>query len=957
MEGSAAFERIARKALDLLRGSLGGRNLQEALRFSAEFEGEDPVAVSDLVTRINHGPAGDPIRLQLHQRLGEWDAMPEAAWAQGTQHQTPERRRRIYELLELPPDAAETFDRHFPPRLLDDPGFEISTDFERWYDWERADAGFYWPRYRDHLRTVERWGIGVEDLARATFKVVERLGRPERREVVQSRGLVVGYVQSGKTANFMGVIARAIDAGYRLIIVLAGTTNLLRGQTQRRVDKQLVGRELLTGIAAEEQYPHDPDWDRFISYGGAPGELGSVDINRLTGLGIDYRRLRGGLPALQFEQHERSLPLNAPENLIRMPARLVVAKKNRAPLDSLRKDLEDVRAAGVPLNQVPALIIDDESDQASINTRSASRSQIRSRTAINRAITDLLNLLPRAQYVGYTATPFANVFVDPNDEIGIYPRDFILGLDRPKEYMGSSEYHDFGETREGFASNERAYVRSVRGHDRPGLSEAIDLYLLTGAIKLFREEHECPLDTKHHTMLVHTSQRTDDHRAMAATIRLLIDQGGYEDGTGEDRLRDRLNEDLRPVSQERSPELPFPEDFAALRPYVARCYQRLQEDGEPVLIVNGLRENEELSPDFDRDSVWRIIVGGTKLSRGYTVEGLTVSYYRRPTGAADTLMQMGRWFGFRRNYEDLMRLYIGREEGPSRRPIDLYRAFEAVCRDELDLRRELRMYQLPEHGEPVTPLRVPPLVSQHLPTLRPTAPNKMYNATIRSENFGGRQIAPTLAPESATDTAHNEGLCRDLVSGISLANMRLGPSGNSFGALVGEVAPDRMLTFLEGYRWSRPGVLSRGLSFLGREMGDPRIATWSLVFPLLAEEGEAGSWPLNGGERVSVIERYRDPDTARFNVYTASVHVDAARAIAVGKALSVMTAETQALAEPDGRAAALMYAVKALGRPNDPVTIGFALFPPPNEIPEKVRWGVNDPARRDEPIVERAVDA
>ena len=108
-------------------------------------------------------------------------------------------------------------------------------------------------------------------------------------------------------------------------------------------------------------------------------------------------------------------------------------------------------------------------------------------------------------------------------------------------------------------------------------------------------------------------------------------------------------------------------------------------------------------------------------------------------------MQMGRWFGFRRNYKDLMRLFIGRAEG-SERPIDLYRAFEAVCQDELELRRKLRHYSLPEAGEPVTPLQVPPLVTQHLPELPPTATNKMWNADLLSENFGGKQIARRSPP-------------------------------------------------------------------------------------------------------------------------------------------------------------------------------------------------------------------
>src|SRR5205085_2896009 len=159
---------------------------------------------------------------------------------------------------------------------------------------------------------------------------------------------------------------------------------------------------------------------------------------------------------------------------------------------------------------------------------------------------------------------------------------------------------------------------------------------------------------------------------------------------------------------------PFPSSLDDLMPSVTECWRRVNEGSTPALIVNGEKRFEEETPDFDSEGVWKIIVGGTKLSRGYTVEGLTVSYYRRPTRAADTLMQMGRWFGFRQNYIDLMRLFVGRAEG-LKKPLDLYSAFEAICRDELEFRNELRQYALPTDGnDPITPMQVPPLVTQHL---------------------------------------------------------------------------------------------------------------------------------------------------------------------------------------------------------------------------------------------------
>src|SRR5262249_23696420 len=158
--------------------------------------------------------------------------------------------------------------------------------------------------------------------------------------------------------------------------------------------------------------------------------------------------------------------------------------------------------------------------------------------------------------------------------------------------------------------------------------------------------------------------------------------------------------------------------------------------------INGQKESD--TPDFDRDQVWRVLVGGNKLSRGYTVEGLTVSYYRRRADAADTLMQMGRWFGYRAGYSDLVRLFVGREEPKaSGEIIDLYKAFEGACRDDIAFRSELERYAGLPGDDRIKPVQVPPLVQAHL--LRPTAQNKMYNAKLLATNFGGDYREPTVA--------------------------------------------------------------------------------------------------------------------------------------------------------------------------------------------------------------------
>ena len=940
------------------------RPLARVLADAAQFEDEPAVTLDELIAHIADAAAEDDIKLTVHRRLLEFDAQDSPGWGDGTLAQTLARRDVLYRELDLNIAAAGVLSRECPPHIVSDPGFQITDRFDAWFDQAQQETdGFYWPRYKTHLATVENWpDASVENLSRASKQVVERLGNPlaEEADARASRGLVVGYVQSGKTANFTGVIARAVDAGYRLIIVLTGMTTILRQQTQRRLDKQLIGKELLKGVAAAEfEYANADDWEEFIAHGARPRDLGVVDWIRLTTLASDYRRLRQGLAALHFNPLDDTQPINARVNLNATPIRLVVAMKNVSPLDALIADLKRVVAQKFDLSRLPALIIDDESDQASINTRRPgqavrSKSDVRARTAINKRIVELLELLPRGQYVGYTATPYASVFVDPNDEVGIFPRDFIIALDRPDGYMGASEYHDFRPPPPGTMSNERRYVRDVRGEDRAeaNLRKALDSFLLTGAIKLLRsEDPKIRINVRHHTMLAHTSHLTREHERLRDLLLELLDTGGYDTGDARSRLEAMLADDFAPVSTTIAAQLPFPASYAELEPYLIECYTRLQHGTTPVPIVNGERRFAEETPRFEEEPVWKVLVGGTKLSRGYTVEGLTVSYYRRTAKAADTLMQMGRWFGFRQGYADLMRLYIGRAEQLTKtRTIDLYTAFGAICEDEAEFRDELRQYVMPEDGsDPLRPLDVAPLVGQRLPDLKPTAANKMFNAVQRSANFGGKAIAPTLAPTSKAAIVGNMNAARELFDRVPLTSATLGDGRSDFSAVVGELTPPSMVEFLEAYRFSKAQVLAKQIAFLRGELGDPSIERWIAIWPMLSQPLN-GTWPLAEGCEPTVIKRLRF-ESGRFNVYTGSDHVSVARIVNGLAEGSEATPDTIALRTPR-TATALMYAVRDRDGQSGPVSIGFALYPPKNEITGGTKWGLVDPKRPDDAVIE-----
>ncbi|XGU20793.1 Z1 domain-containing protein [Rhodococcus sp. 3Y1] len=177
---------------------------------------------------------------------------------------------------------------------------------------------------------------------------------------------------------------------------------------------------------------------------------------------------------------------------------------------------------------------------------------------------------------------------------------------------------------------------------------ALDSFVLTGAIKLFRESKGAK-PYRHHTMLVHESVKQAEHDAVADDFKALWKSAGYSQAKSLSRLDKLWAEDFAVVSAARGSELENPGSFAELEEFIGAAYDKISEGTSPVIVVNGAAEKDykQDSLDFQERGVWKILVGGTKLSRGFTVEGLTITYYTRRTGQADTLMQMGRWFGFR----------------------------------------------------------------------------------------------------------------------------------------------------------------------------------------------------------------------------------------------------------------------------------------------------------------------
>lgn len=967
---------------DALAGMSGSRPkpLQRALAFYAE-DLDEPVEVPehDFHDALMLSRPGDQLLELWRKQLTQWDFTSSPPWS-NTPPRSDERRADILRLLCTDAKTSKLIN-HLIPVAKEAGPVVISDTFIPWYTAEsQAGRNWYWPVYAELLKKSGWDEAAVQDLGEAAHRVVERLADPSSDRVYQSKGLVVGYVQSGKTANFTGVIAKAVDAGYRLVIVLGGTLNLLRAQTQRRLDMELIGREnILRGAPDHESdYADDPAWaqGKFVTHGGLPSALGSFDIFRMTTRDNDYKSLLQGIVALEFEKQEPALPLYHPRNLHRSSARLMVVKKNKSVLAKLVRDLRKIKT---PLHEIPVLIIDDESDEASVNTSNPRKPDAK-RTAINNKISELLRMLPRAQYVGYTATPFANVFIDPSDVEDIFPKDFIVSLRRPAGYMGVQDFHDLDfdlppDEKTVSNSNEKAHVRNIvlnAQEDDSCLREAMDMFVLTAAMKLYREANQLQTGYfQHHTMLIHESVRTADHRELAALVTRLWNENGYVGPAGHERLRLLFETDVAPVSHARAEGFAVPGSFEDLAPFIGPACMRIGGDQKPVIVVNGDRDIETGEADFDKRSIWKILIGGQKLARGFTVEGLTVTYYRRRTNNASTLMQMGRWFGFRRGYRDLVRLYLGREETMGSKEIDLYEAFEAICRDEEAFRAQLEQYAQPVDGEPqITPAQVPPLVSQRLPWLKPTSPNKMFNARLVEVRSPGRWEEPTAYPTKAKSLKRNAELWTDIIDRLSEEIIHLSHTitrGNGeninhrFPAHTALMDHDEVVALLRKLEWSAEQQFAPHLAYLEEIGRNPRqVDDWLIVAP----QHIGGSKYLSLGSRERRFswfgrERRRGP---LFGAISEPKHRPALLRIA-GALPSCGDDATDALAAPRRGALALFPLVEPVNVPYidsdghlepERLVLAFA-FVAPNSARGRdnrvVRFTTIDSSRQGEPII------
>lgn len=563
----------------------------------------------------------------------------------------------------------------------------VAGNIESWYFGSRAEDR-NWSSLVEQLRDDGWQESALRDLSDSADKVVAHLPNPHGEGEFHCRGLVLGYVQSGKTTNFTAVIAKAADAGYRFFIVLSGIHDALRAQTQSRLNEQL-------------WEPHRDLW------------------NRLTNEG-DFRPT-DNVDAMLSTQNQRVL---------------AIVKKNPSRLRALKRWLEGARPE--VLAACPILIIDDEADQASVNTAKADRSP----TTINRLIRGIVNGAPKAAYVGYTATPFANVLIDPKDYEDLYPRDFIVDLPRPDVYIGPEAI--FGREAlefdaDGYEDDGHSFVRSVpieeldrlrpkgaatRHRFEPEITESLDsalrYFLMSTAARRVRAA-----GSRHATALVHTSQHVDVHERTAAVIRehiaRLAERLAARDANLLAELEQQWADECAEVlAADWGVDEVAWSDVEALLPTVA---------ADAHVITDNSRSQERLSFD-DANPRVIIAVGGNTLSRGLTLEGLAVSFFVRTASAYDTLLQMGRWFGYRKGYADLTRIWMTDE---------MREWFHHLATVEQEIRFDIERYE----RDHITPEQLGPRIRTH-PKLAITAAAKMQHARAADASYSGRRLQTIL---------------------------------------------------------------------------------------------------------------------------------------------------------------------------------------------------------------------
>lgn len=742
--------------------------------------------------------------------------------------------------------------------------FRIIEAEERRKPWianAKADIKWnFWSRYRDYLQIEKNYSDTVlNQIDKLTDRTLDGLFNPEESIIVSKRGLVVGQVQSGKTSNYTGLICKAADAGFKLIIVLAGIHNNLRSQTQLRLDEGFLG--------------FDTQHQRAFDKNGV-----TIGVGKLDQVGIAHS-LTSSLDKGDFTAgaaNSIGINFNTSEPII------AVVKKNSKVLEKLHLwlnaqtiELPDGRKV---IRNKSLLLIDDEADNASINTNKDDDTA----TRINQHIKNILNLFDKSGYVGYTATPFANIFI-PINEDDLFPRDFIINIPAPSNYIGPEKVFGIEVLEDDNDENDSVlpivnrvddYRDSIpNGHKKDdqfptelpaSLKTAIKCFILTCAIRKLRGQEKV-----HNSMLVHVSRYTRWQKQIKELVentfnsyRLGIE---FNSSSVLNELKKTFEEDheynishagetiteryksYKTVSQIILDTMPNVDSQVCVHtweevlPHLHSATSKIE-----VREING-GSGDALNYFDHKDGLSVIAVGGDKLSRGLTLEGLSVSYYLRASRMYDTLMQMGRWFGYRPGYVDLCRLFTSRE---------LNEWFCHITLASEELRNEFE-YMSNVAGS--TPEQYALRVRTHPGVLQISASNKIRQAVNVEVSWSGRLVESYQLQKNPNTINNNLNVTKNLINSLSKS---FETRNNHF--LWKNVNVDLIKPFFQNFKVSEnlkkvdPAKL---LDFIEVSNKSGELTQWNIAIRF--KRDAEYTYPLNstnGISEIGCIVRTNDPE-------------------------------------------------------------------------------------------------
>jgi len=577
--------------------------------------------------------------------------------------------------------------------------------------WEpEVKKRFYWRKQREFIMNLYEEKNGKKESSRIinsidfeTDVILKNLENPVRYDF-DSRGLVVGYVQSGKTANFTALIAKAADAGYRFIIVLAGIHDELRQQTQIRIDRELTGHNNLNlegNFIAWNDFEESRRWFNLTSAGWLEGketgEFSGKGINKFSDIFLSKDR-----PVLAIIKKN-----------VKILERLIIWIKSSQPKD--RKN-------------IPVLIIDDEADQASVDGN-ANRDDT-DPTKTNAKIREIIELFSRTSYIGYTATPFANVFINHNTEhkdLGddLYPRNFIHTLPEPRGYFGTKKIFqdDLDQYFVKVVKDSKSEKKDLSdfGEITEDLIFSINDFIIGVALRNLRGQSEMPM-----SMMINIDHRINKMNRIGELLNKYINDTlpNHIDINSLKSSFKKFVIDSKNIDK----KLKKGNKFFEWKIVINEIIKIITSKQIKIRVLNSSNKDKL---DYAKEPDMKVIaIGGNKLSRGLTLEGLMVTYYLRESKQYDTLLQMGRWFGYRKGYEDLVRIYTNSI---------LWQQFKDLAIVELEFRDSIS--EMINDDPPKTPKEFGIAVRQ-IYGLLPTAKNKLGSALLENY-YGGSQVSVT----------------------------------------------------------------------------------------------------------------------------------------------------------------------------------------------------------------------